>query len=218
MSITSTAAAIGEGVGVPITHNLAIDVSHHQGVINWGKVKPQVDFAYIKASEGINGVDERFLFNAKEAATAGVPFGLYHYATLNNEDELTDAKTEALHFIDTIIKVPHFQMPLVLDIEDDTKKVDLDDNEVLAWVNTFFQTLASKGFTNYALYSYTPFLLTRLPATHNLSAVRLWIAAYTKKPQPKIPSQWPSYWLWQYSATGTIDGIKTPVDLNKFPG
>lgn len=192
-----------------------IDVSHHNGIIDWAKVKPQVDFAYIKATEGVNGVDSKFFINANKAGAAGVLMGYYHYATLNNEDELTDAITEAKHFIDTVKKAPPFQMPLVLDLEDDTKKADLDPQEVLTWVHTFFSTLIKAGYRDYVLYSYTPFLLTRLPKTHDLASIRLWIAAYTKKQQPVIPPQWAKYWLWQYSATGIVNGITGPVDLNK---
>lgn len=193
----------------------AIDISHHNGQIDFSQVKEEVDFIYIKASEGISSTDPKFYSNAKRASEAVIPIGYYHFATLNNEDEITDAKKEAEWFIHTIKQAPAFQLPLVLDIEDDSKKVDLDPNEVLAWVNTFFATLEANGFTNYALYSYTPFLISRLPKGHNLGSIRLWIAAYTKLSTPKLPPEWSSYWLWQHSAKGQVKGINTPVDMNK---
>ena len=208
---------------LPIKTNkmkFGIDISHHQGNVDFAKVAtnvPKVDFIYIKATEGVGTIDSKFYVNAENAAKQSIPIGYYHFATLNDEDEFTDAKKEAEWFIQCIKKAPAFQMPLVLDMEDDRKKADLDGQEVLNWINTFFKTLEANGYTDYVLYSYNPFLVSRLPKQHDLGSVRLWIAAYTKKPQPTIPPQWSKYWLWQYAAEGKVNGISTPVDLNKFP-
>ena len=60
-----------------------IDVSHHQGAIDWAKLPAQgVDFAYIKASEGGDHRDSRFVENWRGAAAAGVRRGAYHFFTL----------------------------------------------------------------------------------------------------------------------------------------
>lgn len=60
-----------------------IDVSHHQGMIDWAKLPAQgVDFAYIKASEGGDHRDTRFAENWRGAAAAGVRRGAYHFFTL----------------------------------------------------------------------------------------------------------------------------------------
>lgn len=195
-----------------------IDVSHHQGKIDWAKVSqnsPMVDFAFIKASTGVGSQDPRFLINATQVKQVGIKVGYYHYATLNKEDEMLDAKSEAEWFISVIRQAPISDLPLILDIEDDNPKVDLDGLEVLNYIKTFFNTLAANGYSNYALYSYTPFLVSRLPSNHDLSNIRLWIAAYTNKPTPVIPKQWKEYWIWQYSAKGKVNGISTNVDLNK---
>ncbi len=60
-----------------------IDVSHHQGAIDWGALPHQgVDFAYIKASEGGDHRDRLFAANWKAAAAAGIERGPYHFFTL----------------------------------------------------------------------------------------------------------------------------------------
>lgn len=60
-----------------------IDVSHHQGAIDWARLPAQgVDFAYIKASEGGDHRDTRFAENWRGAAAAGVRRGAYHFFTL----------------------------------------------------------------------------------------------------------------------------------------
>lgn len=60
-----------------------IDVSHHQGTIDWAALPAQgVDFAYIKATEGGDHVDREFLRNWLTSADAGVKRGAYHFFTL----------------------------------------------------------------------------------------------------------------------------------------
>jgi lysozyme len=195
-----------------------IDVSHHNGVIDWAKVathSPKVDFAIIKASTGVGSSDPKCQFNATQAKKNGIKIGYYHYASLNSKDEVNDAKKEALWFTSVIKNYPIPDLPLVLDLEDDNPKVQLDDGEVLNWVRTFFDTLYHNGYPNYVLYSYTPFLDTHLPLNHDLGDIKLWIAQYTSKPTPRLPKGWDKYWVWQYSAKGSITGIRSDTDLNR---
>lgn len=193
-----------------------IDTSHHNSVINWAEVAkdPQgVGFAYLKATEGQNYIDPMLFTNSKGAANAGLKIGFYHFATLNTDNVVPDAKSEAAFFMATIAKCPKTELPLVLDIE--TNKAGLDKEEVLVWINTFFGELEKAGFKDPVLYSYTPFLNSNLPPKHGLGNRRLWLAAYVNKQFPQLPIGWKDYWLWQYSAKGSISGITTPVDLNK---
>nr|WP_217497729.1 GH25 family lysozyme [Lysobacter enzymogenes] len=59
-----------------------IDVSHHQGAIDWRAVaRDAVAFAYLKASEGGDHRDRRYAANARDARAAGVAVGAYHFFT-----------------------------------------------------------------------------------------------------------------------------------------
>lgn len=191
-----------------------IDISHHQGKIDWVKVVNssfQPKLVYIKATQGINYTDPLFLKNARAAKAAGLKVGYYHFASLNDKDEVKDAKLEAQWFVKNIKLAPQFDFPLVLDVEDNPSK--LTKEEVLVWINTFAYELAQLGYTDYILYSYTPFLNSNLPSNHKLGSVKLWIAAYN--PTYKVPIGWKAPNMWQYSQTGKVSGITGNVDLNK---
>lgn len=193
-----------------------IDVSHHQGAINWSKVATDpmpVEFAIIKATEGTTFTDPMLFINAEAAKKAGLKVSYYHFASLNTEDVLTDAKAEAQFFAKRLAQVPPPDLPLVLDIE--SNKANLKPERVSNWIVAFFAELENLGYIDYVLYSYTPFLNANLPKNHGLGWIRLWIAAYVNKPQPVLPVGWKSYWLWQYSAKGSVTGIKGDVDMNK---
>lgn len=193
-----------------------IDVSENNGKINWklvAKNPTRIEFAFIKATEGIGYVDSKLKVNATEAKAAGIKIGYYHFASLNNANFGADAKSEANEFIKNIKTLPAADLPLILDLE--TNKSALEKKSVLGWINTFFAELNSLGYTNAALYSYTPFLDSNLPNPHPLGNIRLWLAAYVNAPQPKLPKGWNNFWIWQYSSKGSVTGIKGNVDMNK---
>ena len=76
----------------------AIDVSAHQGRIDWPSVRRDgIDLAYIKATEGRDYVDGRFRVNADDAARSGVQTGAYHFFTL-----CTPGAEQAEHFRRTV--------------------------------------------------------------------------------------------------------------------
>ena len=191
-----------------------IDVSHHNGVIDWNKVVNDVfkpEFAYIKTTEGTGYIDPKFAINAKAANKAGIKVGYYHFASLNSTDVVGDAVKEAEAYIKAVKSVPTPTMPLVLDIE--TNKAKLSKVQVLLWIKTFFAELAKIGWTDVILYSYTPFLNENLPINHDLGNIKLWIADYA--PPLILPKGWNKAYIWQYSAKGKISGISTNTDLNK---
>lgn len=190
------------------------DISHHQGVIDWVKVvnssfKPEGVF--IKATQGVNYADPMLFKNAKGAKAAGLKIGFYHFASLNNKDEVADAKQEAKFFISQVKLAGVPDYPLVLDIEENPGKLTKD--EVLNFINTFFYELAQAGFTDYVIYSYSPFFNENLPTNHKLGNIKLWVADYS---DPLIlPKGWTKQWLHQYTQTGKIQGITGNVDLNR---
>lgn len=194
-----------------------LDVSHHQSKIDWKKVAtqntPKIDGVILKSSTGVGGLDTRVLYNATESQKNGLKVGYYHYCSLNDENELDDAQKEARWFIQVLKTLPIPDLPIVLDIEDPKILPSLDDNEILSWIKTFFQTLETNGYKNYVLYSYKPFLDDHLPANHGLGYIPLWIAQY--RPTLTLPVGWGSHWLWQYTDKGRVNGINTVVDLNK---
>ena len=89
-----------------------IDVSHHQGVIDWPVVAGEgVDFAYIKASEGGDNQDELFAENLRAANAAGIDTGAYHFFTL-----CRSGADQAANFI-AAVPASDDLMPTAVDLE-----------------------------------------------------------------------------------------------------
>lgn len=89
-----------------------IDVSHHQGEIDWAAVAGDgVGFAFIKATEGGDFVDPRFAKNWTASAKAGVPRGAYHFFT-----QCRPGAVQAENFIRVVPKDPR-ALPPVVDAE-----------------------------------------------------------------------------------------------------
>ena len=98
--------ALGDG------ERYGIDVSAHQDVVNWGKVaKDDIDFAYIKATEGGDFVDQRFKANWQGAADAGLDRGAYHFFTF-----CAPAATQARNFLAVAAPDPA-ALPPAVDLE-----------------------------------------------------------------------------------------------------
>jgi lysozyme len=71
-----------------------IDVSHHQGTINFNKLidnDPKIDFIFFKSSQGVGFKDSTTKQNSFEAQRIGLTVGYYHYATLPTKDVTIDA-------------------------------------------------------------------------------------------------------------------------------
>ena len=62
-----------------------IDVSEHQGVIDWTMVKGNVDFAMLRAGYGQNNIDKQFVRNIKECNRLNIPCGIYWFSYALNE-------------------------------------------------------------------------------------------------------------------------------------
>ena len=89
-----------------------IDVSHHQGVIDWRMLRDEgVDFAYIKATEGGDHVDRLFARNWRDSGAAGIRRGAYHYFTL-----CRPGRDQAANLLRTM-PVDPAALPVAVDLE-----------------------------------------------------------------------------------------------------
>lgn len=191
---------------------MVIDVSHHNGLIDWETVKKTVSQCFIKSTQGVTFRDPMFIRNAIAATETGIQVGYYHYATLNSHNVELDAQDECKWFIANVKKVPLGRLPLVLDLEDE--KCTLSKQDVFLYVKSFFRHLVLNGYHDYLLYSCTSFLNRHLPPNHNLGYVKLWIADYN---EPHFtPHGWEDIHLLQYTDKGKVEGIKGYVDLNRY--
>lgn len=194
---------------------IGIDVSHNNGTINWKKVKndsQNIQFAYIKATQGIDFVDPKFVANVQACKAAGIKWGAYHYATWNNHDILSDARFEAANFLSKIKMLGTPDMPLVLDAESNDKP-PLSPEELLSFIQTFLSEVTKAGY-EVMLYSFPSWLNSYLPKNHGLGKYKLWLADYNGPLNPV--NGWSSAYMHQYTDSGKVSGIDGNVDMNKL--
>lgn len=92
-----------------------VDVSHYQGDIDWTVLQSQnIDFAYIKATEGSSSVDEKFVENWEEAEQTFLKVGAYHFFSFDSE-----GKTQAQNYIQTVgaLEGKHLSIAVFLPIQ-----------------------------------------------------------------------------------------------------
>ena len=193
----------------------AIDVSHHNGKINWSAVKdaldPVISFAYIKATNG-TGLDPMFDLNVTRAAKSQMPFGLYHFAMLNSMQVEDDARRQAANLVSALRQCNSTIRP-TLDIEENPLRIPVD--QVLLWVQCFMSEMEKAGYNDVGIYTNRGFADYNFPANHDLGKYPLWHSQYSLTQKPALPRGWSSCWLWQFSDKAKIPGIETNCDLSK---
>lgn len=182
-----------------------IDVSKHNGTIDWNKVKAAgVQFAMLRAGYGRydNQKDERFEANYKGATAAGIPVGAYHYSYATTAEQ---AKQEAEVFLGWI-KGKNLTYPVAFDIEN-KKQANLGVSVISDIIRAFCETVEAAGYY-VVVYANKDWLTNRIDADCK-SRYDIWLAQWTSK-----PTYTGSYGMWQYTSDGAVDGIAGRVDMN----
>ena len=184
-----------------------IDVSNHNGSINWDKVaadKNGVSFVYIKSTEGATYTDPRFVENAKGATAAGLHVGAYHYFRMTSSTH-----EQFKNFKRALDSVPFDLIPMV-DVETRDKKPVAVFRDSLA---VFIKLLENEYGIHPAIYG-TNRSYNELCGNHFDLKYPLYIGRYGSN--APIVSGKSHYTVWQYSEKGRIDGIEKDVDLCKL--
>ncbi len=199
------------GINIPRTYSIhGIDVSKHQGIISWRDVKEmnvknvKIDFAFIKATEGITLVDEQFRRNWLNAQKAQIPKGAYHFFIASKS-----GKAQAENFIETV----HLQkgdLPPVLDVEGTygTSVTELQQR-VADWLTM----VENKYHVKPIIYTNADFY--RIFLAGRFDNYPLWVAHYLVEHKPRIERGW---YFWQHNEAGHVNGIGSFVDFNVFNG
>lgn len=185
-----------------------IDVSKHQGVIEWDKVKPLVDFVIIKASG--KSKDPYYDRNVSECKRLNIPYHAYHFLYCLNE---TAAKKEAKLFNDSIGQTD--PISFVLDCEAQWG-VNKKDAKYLAEVfEKELRRLRGQDIKVAVYIGCNVYKDYKLDYEHY---AYVWIPRYKKNDDGKPNGTKPPYPhdLWQYSSKGSIPGIKGNVDMDKI--
>lgn len=180
---------------------MIIDVSVHNGVIDWEEVKPYIEGAIIRCGYGSDKVgqdDKQWRRNADECTRLGIPFGTYLYSYA---DRKARAQSEAKHVL-RLIKGYNLALPVFFDAEE-SKLASVSAANFAA-----FAAIIKAAGHRCGLYTGEYFFKAHMK---NTSPDWLWIARYGKntgvpESQPRIGRDFD---LWQYTSRGNVLGVKS---------
>lgn len=178
-----------------------IDVSEHQGKINWEKVKPQIDGAILRCGYGMDierQDDTYFKRNADECTRLGIPFGVYLYSYAKTVEQ---AKSEANHVL-RLIKDYKLSYPVYYDLEEAGTEKGAVDRAVI------FGDIIEKAGYWCGVYANLNWWNNHLKGLERFTK---WVAQYNKECNYKGAN----LDIWQYSSKGKVDGIGGNVDMNE---
>lgn len=196
------------------TTSTGIDVSDHNGDIDWVSVKADgIDFAMLRigyrgAQEGVLHEDANFEKNILQAQKNGLKVGAYFFSSAINAEEID----EEVQFVLKKVSSYSIDLPIVFDMEEFDQGGRIDD-------------LSTKKKTNLALRfckeikeaGYTPMIygnMTWLYENYNfdkISKYPIWLASYTTT----CPME-DDFDMWQYTNRGQVNGIEGDVDINIY--
>jgi lysozyme len=200
---------------------LGIDVSHHNGVVDWTTVaRSGVAFAFAKATEGERFRDHRFLANWPEMQAAGIVRGAYHFFR-----PAIDPEVQADNFCTTLDAAgglgPDDLAPVV-----DVEETPLPNEwsglptpvERAARLQRWLDRVRTRLKRDPIVYTGRSFWNRVLGGWKPGGEVQLWIAQWTAAP-PQLPTGgWSAWSFWQYSDSGAVAGVSGPVDVDRFNG
>lgn len=181
-----------------------IDVSKHQGIIDWGKAKDHIDGVIIRCGFGsdIRSQDDvRFKENVEGCIKHGIPFGVYLYSYAKS---VAAAKSEALHVIRLLAPYKDkLSFPVYLDLEEHGTAKGAVERALV-----FGDLIEEEGYWC-GIYANRSWWRTYLK--DGLDRFTKWVARYDTEKPTGISG---TYDIWQYSSKGSVPGINGPVDMN----
>ena len=184
-----------------------IDVTRHQGQINWEKVQAAgVDFAIIRcgfAEDKPEYDDPYWEYNSSECERLGIPYGVYLYSYA---ESVEDALSEADHVL-RLIDGKKLSFPVYYDLEDNT----IQTSNLTAIASAFCNKIEAAGYYVgvYANLHWWNNYLTDSCFDNWHRWVAQWSESCTYDGK---------YAMWQYTSKGIIDGIDGYVDMNYLIG
>ncbi|MBE5861183.1 MAG: lysozyme [Butyrivibrio sp.] len=196
------------------TYRLGIDVSHHNGDIDFNAVKESgIDFVFLRigyrgyGEAGTLNEDKMFREYIDEAHEAGLDVGCYFYSQAINTDEAQEEAALVLK----ILKDYKLELPVVFDPEnvlDDVARTDnVTGEQFTENTITFCELIRDAGFEP-MVYSNLMWEAFQFDM-EKISKYPVWYADY--EPAPQTPYD---FTCWQYSNTGKVPGVDGEVDLD----
>ena len=209
-----------------------IDVSEHNGTINWQSVKDAgIDFAILRvgfAGDTSGGrLDNYFKRNVSECERLGIPYGVYLYSYARNEDE---AQAEARLML-SALKGHSPTLPVYYDLEEQKTNADgspkwtpfNDPSKLASIAKTFCGQIAAAGYKPgiYANVNWFKNYLTDpcfLSSGWSIWTAQSWYGGRYDECLGLTPEAPAKYDCWQYSFRGSVPGVSGDVDVNYWFG
>lgn len=176
-----------------------IDVSYSQGVINWNKVKGNIDGAILRCGYGDNissQDDVQFKRNADECERLGIPYGVYLFSYAMNKSQV---QSETQHIL-RLIKGRKLSYPVYIDLEYGPQRSVFNPQ----WFIEMGEKIEAAGYW-FGVYANLDWF--RNTIGNRLDRFTRWVAQYN--------STLDTYGdMWQYSSTGSVPGISGNCDMN----
>ena len=184
-----------------------IDVSYHNGTIDWKKVKQsEVEYAIIRCGYGTNDKsqdDKKWEENVKGCVDNNIPYGVYLYSYA---DTVEKASSEADHAI-RLLQGKKLKYPVYYDLEEDKLRDKISKKTIADIAQTFCDKLSAKGYT-VGIYANKDWFTNYLTDSRFNNWTK-WVAQYNT-----VCNYQGKYDMWQCSSTGRVPGISGNVDLN----
>lgn len=194
-----------------------IDVSEHNGTIDWAAAKADgVEGAIIRIGFGTTRTDATAAYNISECKRLGIPFGVYVYSYAETVDHGTMEGAQVVDWLRQLgVSPADLDYPVYFDLEQwvwtgHTPPTDPSVYEEI--VRRWFSEVEGAGY-DAAVYSYTSYLYGPLNSSY-IHARTNWVAQYA--PTLTYASFVDNYRGWQYTSSGEVAGITGRVDLNAF--
>lgn len=209
-----------------------IDVSEHNGTIDWQSVKDAgIDFAILRvgfAGDTSGGrLDYYFKRNVSECERLGIPYGVYLYSYARNEDE---ARAEARLML-SALKGHSPTLPVYYDLEERETNADgspkwtpfNDPSKLASIAKTFCGQIAAAGYKPgiYANVNWFKNYLTDpcfLSSGWSIWTAQYWYGGRYDECLGLTPDAPAKYDCWQYSARGSVPGVSGDVDVSYWFG
>lgn len=198
-----------KNTNVPFPNNVhGIDVSHYQGRIDWAEVArdPQVEYVYLKMSEGSNMIDNTYEYNHREARRHGLKVGVYHFFRAN-----TTPEAQFQNFMSVYNKKQQDLLP-VIDVE---LSNGVSESVFISRLERLLELITKEIGRRPIIYTGKHYYKKYMQGSKFRQYI-YFIASYTTN--PPILENNDDYNIWQFSCKGSVRGIRGDVDLSCLMG
>lgn len=179
---------------------MIIDVSHHNGKIDWNTTGKYIDYAILRCGYGSNQpshMDKQFNYNATQCEKYGIPYGVYIYSYAKTFD---NCKSEIRHILERV-KNRNVTYPLYYDIEENAT---FETGQAKNFAKYFVSAINRNGYKA-GIYSYDSSFKQYF---NDINCDSKWVARFSTYPPLS------NYDIWQYSSVNLVAGIKGVVDAS----